>query len=136
MRTTRDQRRQLQRDNQAWPITLREIPREAWPDAMQAAANLQRVWRSHDFLVQQFEAPEPATCRLSVCRTQQLGATWVGDISWDELQDLKTQAGFGFSFAVEVYPSALDVVNVANMRHLWILAEAPAFAWRRNSAEI
>jgi hypothetical protein len=30
---------------------------------------------------------------------------------------------------VEVYPPDEAVVNVANIRHLWLLAEAPAYAW-------
>jgi hypothetical protein len=33
-------------------------------------------------------------------------------------------------WAVEIYPADGDVVAVANMRHLWLLPEAPAFAWR------
>ena len=32
--------------------------------------------------------------------------------------------------ALTVEAVAADVVAVANMRHLWILAEPPAFTWR------
>lgn len=39
--------------------------------------------------------------------------------------------GLADSWAVEVFPADADVVNVANMRHLWILPDAPAFAWRK-----
>lgn len=50
-------------------------------------------------------------------------------ITWDELQALKRQCGFGDRFAVEVYPADLDVVNVGNLRHLWVLQGALPFAW-------
>lgn len=33
--------------------------------------------------------------------------------------------------AGEVFPAESDVVNVANMRHLWLLREPPPFGWRR-----
>lgn len=42
-------------------------------------------------------------------------------ITWDDLQWIKRAAGYGDREAVEVYPLDDDVVNVANMRHLWIL---------------
>jgi hypothetical protein len=29
-----------------------------------------------------------------------------------------------------VYPPVDEIVNVANMRHLWLLDEAPPYAWR------
>lgn len=42
-------------------------------------------------------------------------------ISWDDLAWLKDAAGYADREAVELYPRTGDVVNVANMRHLWIL---------------
>lgn len=55
---------------------------------------------------------------------------FVDRISWDELQDIKSQIGFGAWWGVEVYPSDDEVINDANMRHLFLLPEAPYFAWR------
>ena len=61
--TSREQRRQLARDNAKWPNALVEIPRSQWPnpDAPQL-----RVLRSRDFLVQEFPADGMALVRLSV----------------------------------------------------------------------
>lgn len=69
--------------------------------------------------------------RMSVNRTALTkDGNWDADIGWEELQRLKAEAGYGNMDAVEIYPSDKDVVNVANMRHLWILSEPLAFAWR------
>lgn len=65
---------------------------------------------------------EHAICRLTVNRTEMgRDGRWRDGITWDELQDLKRQAGYGEAMAVEVYPPDSEVVNVANMRHLWIV---------------
>lgn len=45
----------------------------------------------------------------------------------------QSAAGYGDRDAVEAYPKNSDVVNVANIRHLWILpnhADLPVF-WRK-----
>ena len=55
---------------------------------------------------------------------------WKDDITWDELQEIKRQAGYGNQMAVEIYPDDLDIVNVANMRHLWILDEPLPIGWK------
>lgn len=126
--TSREQRRQLARDNAKLPTTLAKIPRHEWPNP--SAPQLE-VWRSRDFLVQVFAGSGPCKCRLSINRTT-LGKAgrWVEGISWDELQRLKRECGFANFDAVEVYPRDRDVVNVANMRHLWVLHEPLPFAWR------
>jgi hypothetical protein len=129
---SREQRRQLERDNAKQPAALADVPRADWPESvMRASLPPRRVLRSREFLVQLFEAPGPATVRLSVCRTTLKGDRWDDNITWDELQRVKAEAGYPWSWAVEIYPPAVEVVNVANMRHLWLLPEAPAFAWRR-----
>lgn len=33
----------------------------------------------------------------------------------------------------QIYPDDDNIVNVANMRHLWLLPEPPAFMWRERS---
>jgi hypothetical protein len=40
-------------------------------------------------------------------------------ISWDDLQAIKEEY-FPGSMAIEVYPPGDDVVDEANIRHLWI----------------
>lgn len=129
IQTTRAQRRQLERDNAKLPATLQEIPRGEWPNPRSSQL---RVWRSRGFLVQEFNAPAPALVRLSVNRTSLAGERWDENITWDELQRIKAECGYADAEAVEVYPRDADVVNVANMRHLWVLLDPVPFAWRKS----
>lgn len=125
---TREQRRWMERENAKWPLQLREVPREDWPQQMPPL--LLSVYRSSAFLVQVFGAPAPAEFRLSVSRTDPpRNGRWVEGITWDDLQRLKGECGFGDRDAVEVYPCDRDVVNVANIRHLWIMREPLTFKW-------
>lgn len=110
-----------------------------WPEAESkaAASDLKiapfEVWRSRDFLVQLYQ--EPAAVRVTVNRTHAPnGIDWAEGISWDELQRLKAEIGRGDAWAVEIYPADEHVVNVANMRHLWLLTEPLAFGWRTEKA--
>lgn len=93
---------------------------------------LQQVWRSKDYLVQCFyENSSTILCRLTVNRIGIDGnGGWTQDIPWEDLQRLKAEAGYADYDAVEVYPADKDVVNVANMRHLWVMFEPLDFAWR------
>lgn len=126
--TSREQRRQLARENAKWPSALVEIPRSQWPnpDGPQL-----RVLRSREFLVQEFPADGMALARLSVNITAMDSDRWRDGIPWEDLQRLKAEAGYPMHDAVEVYPRAVDVVNVANMRHIWIMRELLPFAWRK-----
>lgn len=128
MRCTREQRRQLARDNLQFPIALQRLPDAEWK--RNTIAKQIEVWRSREFLVQVF-AEGDGVIRLTVCKTAVAGDDWQAEIAWEELQRLKRECGRGEQFAVEVYPADVDVVNVANMRHLWILPIALPFAWRR-----
>ena len=123
----RDVRRLMAKENAKWPAALREVPRIEWPnrDGPQL-----RVLRSRDYLVQEFTAPAPAIVRLSINRTSIAGDRWTDGIAWEDLQRLKCEAGYPDHDAVEVYPAQDDVVNVANMRHLWVLSDKLPFAWR------
>jgi len=127
--TTRQQRRILGRQNAQMPAALVEIPRAEWPNPNGPQL---RVLRSRDFLVQEFPAEGPAIVRLSVNVTALDGQRWKDGISWDDLQRLKAEAGYPMHDAVEVYPRATDVVNVANMRHLWVMRDLVPFAWRKS----
>ena len=129
--TTRAQRRELERTNSKMPRELRLIPRHEWPNP---DGPQRRVWRSRDYLVQEFDAPAPACVRLSVNRTTLTGDRWNDNLTWDELQEIKAQCGYPMADAVEVYPPAGDVVNVANLRHLWVMRELQTFAWRKGAA--
>lgn len=128
--TTRAERRQLERENAKRPLRLEAVPRDQWHfDWTARHAEPTAVWRSRDFLVTRWEAREPALCRLSILRTRLQGERWADGITWDDLQRLKNEAGYSDAWAVELFPADTDVVNVANIRHLWILERPPAFAW-------
>ena len=124
---SREQRRQLERDNAKLPLALQEVPRDEWPDGNHPQL---RVLRSRRFLVQEFPEDDPVLVRLSVNRTTVSGDRWADEISWDELQKIKSECGYRNFDAVEIYPADADVVNVANMRHLWVMRNGLEFAWR------
>ena len=132
----RSQRREAERyiaeENAKWPTTLKEWPRDQWPVSLPAVV---KVLRSRDFLVQVYPAPAPAIARLSILRAGiDNGGGWLQDIGWEAIQRLKAEAGYGEYDAVEVFPPDRDVVNVANIRHLWILEPGSlSFAWRGKS---
>jgi hypothetical protein len=131
---TREQRRAAARESAKLPEKLVEIPKAEWANATNDDPTRFRVWRSRHFLVQAFmeNYPDPLV-RLSINRTT-LGANgrWLEDISWDDLQRVKREAGYADLDAVELFPADKDVVNVANMRHLWVFLEPGRlpFAWR------
>lgn len=85
------------------------------------------VWRSNRFAVQIYnESP----VRLSIVRTAiKKDGNWKEGISWEELQEIKNQCGYTNQTAIELFPPEKHLVNVANIRHLWIIPD-PEFMWR------
>lgn len=127
MTSSRNQRRALEKTNGTFPSYLVRIHPAEWPSH---PPRMIEVWRSRHFLVQVF-AEVGNVHRLSICRTSHNGDSWGDKITWDELMQCKRQCGRGDRDALEVYPADKDIVNVANMRHLWLPAEPVAFAWRK-----
>lgn len=106
------------------------VPQSSWP-ASQFDPKRFAVFLSTDYLVQAFNEDD-GVIRLSINKAKMgINRRWVDGVSWDELQEIKNQCGYADFDAVEVYPRENDVVNVANMRHLWILPEKLSFAWRK-----
>ncbi|AHG22162.1 hypothetical protein Z042_22940 [Chania multitudinisentens RB-25] len=105
------------------------VPAEKWP-INQHDSTREAVYINHEFLVQVF-AEANGIKRLTINLTA-LGAgmRWKDGISWDALQVIKDALGFSDQDAVELYPAQADIVNVANMRHLWVLPEKVNFGWR------
>lgn len=126
MTPTRNQRRITAKESAQQPPTLRQIPMAEWPIHLQ---NLIEVWRSRSFLVQLYAEPNDYL-RMSVCRTVHNGDTWVDHVTWDELMALKRECGRGDLDALEVYPADPDIVNVANMRHLFFPPTPLSFKWK------
>lgn len=137
MNAPRAERRLLQRtmakQARAWPHHLVEVPRDEWPPRRDGRAYPIALFRSRRFLVQVFEeAPLDGrdVRRLSVNRVT-IGADghWEQDIPWLELQRCKRETGYGDWYGVEIFPRDRDLVNVANMRHLWLLSAPLPLGW-------
>ena len=89
-----------------------------------------RVYRSSGYLVQVHPA-KGAVARISVNKSDiKEDGNWKEGITWDRLMSIKHALGFGEHEAVEVYPKNVDVVNVANIRHLFVLEEGMPFTWK------
>lgn len=126
---TRNDRRLLKKQSAKWPEAMTEIPPEEWPDGVRDV-KLFKAWRSNRYLAQAFREKD-GIIRLSVNKTVLLpNNDWDDGLSWDELQLIKRQCGYGHLMAVEIYPKDIDIVNVANMRHLWIVPEGLSFGWK------
>lgn len=123
---------------------FRSVPRSEWPQDIPKhlqSPNLFAVWVNTKYLVQAFREPGEIV-RLSITHIEgrqfqgfdQDGPRfkWQAGIPWEDLQDIKNHVGYANCDAVEVYPAQADVVNIANMRHLWVLPEKLAFAWRKD----
>lgn len=135
---SRDDRRAvakaMERESKRFGPTL-----ERWappPNRAERTAHLSEqpseAWRNNRLLVLVFPADAPGVkARLTIQRTAlRSDGHWVDGITWDEVQTVKEAVGFANDDAVEVYPPARDVVNIANIRHLWVLAERLPFVWR------
>lgn len=127
-------RKSLAAENRKWPPIMQLVPREDWPEPHSGEEQLRvEVWRSRDFLAHVFDEGELK--RLSICRAA-IGydGRWLDGITWEELQMVKNECGFLNNDAVEVFPAQKDVVDVANMRHLWVFPGLLDFPWRANQS--
>ncbi len=125
----RGARRALAQESMGFSAALVEQPVDHMP-AVYRKAKATRAWRSRPFLVVLW-SDERGYHRLSCQRTTlRADGQWEDGITWDDLMRLKREAGFGDRWAIEIYPDDANVVNVANMRHLWLWHEAPPCAWK------
>jgi len=125
---------QLHQENREYPRHLVEVPKLKWPNLPPGMRIPDRVMRSSTFLCMFYSEPNGVT-RLSIHRTMiDRKGQWLDGITWDELQRLKAEAGHAQSTAIEFYPPADHFINIANIRHLWVLPDGqttlPAM-WRR-----
>lgn len=129
----------LQTENRDWADRMREVPMAQWSPAMQAAALSldassvpMRTWRSTRFIAVLYDEGPKKPHRLTVNRAA-IDSTgqFVDGLTWDELMQVKRECGFDKRDALELYPSDASVVNVSNMRHLWILEMTSRLNWNR-----
>lgn len=116
-----------------------EIPESSWPRIVGSDPTPLALFMNRLYLVQWYEdavqlfGENILVIRLSVNRTKVGGdGRWKAEIPWDDLQEIKTAVGLGDRYAIEIYPRDRDVVNVANMRHLWVLPEPLPIGWRNS----
>lgn len=120
----------LRDQNKLYGVLFNPIPRESWPKGLQELDVVpDAVCRNHSFLVQIFPEINGAR-RVSVCRTMiDNSGKWEDGMTWDDLMVIKRAIGFGDKWAMEIYPPDSATVNVANMRHLWLVPVKPFYAW-------
>jgi hypothetical protein len=121
-------RQQMIRDNARRPLVLERVPPEQWPTQM---GGMIEVWCSRKYLVQVYKEAD-GMLRASINRTTlRADGNWMDNLTWDEMQEIKRQIGRAESYAVEVLPKDSDIVNVAHMRHMWILPAPLPIGWFR-----
>lgn len=113
------------------PPFLTPVPREEWSTAEECRDDGRiEAWVSSRFMAQVFDEGD-GRLRVSVNRvTLNERGDWADNLTWDELMEVKRQIGRGDAYAVEVLPPDGQVVNVANMRHFWLLPEWVC-GWKR-----
>jgi len=129
LKLNRSERRAHAKRMAELPGKLTEVPRDEWPERLHDPKRM-RVFRSRELLVQEFfEGDEIVRLSVNVVRVGSNGR-WEDGITWEDLQTVKDELGYAGRDAVEVFPAQDDLVNVANMRHLWVLPYRLPFIWR------
>lgn len=118
-------RRLMQAENRQRPVSLKPVDIDSIDyDGNKPIA----CWVSRKYLVSLYQ--ENSYERITISRTEiNNDGKWIDGITWDEIQAIKKEIGFGDYWALEVYPKDDCVINVANMRHLFIFKNKPSFAW-------
>lgn len=124
-------------ESMRFPISLQQIAEKDWPPLTKKVQTLQdtkisEVWRNRRFMVLVYpekDGIERLTCFKTIMKDD--GSRFEDGITWDDLQSLKYQCGRGDRWALEIYPAETKIVNVSNMRHLWVLPEGqkPTMGW-------
>lgn len=121
----RKQRRSLNAWNAKHSTELLPVPRDEWPTKPE---HLQEVWRNNSYLVQVYS--DGGNTRITVNRVAVgAGLEWKENIPFEDLMKIKADVGYKYRQAIEIYPPESKVVNVANMRHLWVLPHDLDIGW-------
>lgn len=106
---------------------MEKVPEDEWPTDVKGKRPLE-VWNSRLFCAMLWE--DNGFQRLSMCRTAlKPDGSWEDGLTWDEVNRVKSECGYHDRWAVEVYPPQDSIVNVANMRHIWLLDKPPSYGW-------
>lgn len=130
MKNWKNVNREMQRENKLYPVHMVQVPREKWPKTQHGAkCEPLNLWRSRDFVAQVVREPNGAI-RIAVNRTRMNEDYDFADgISWDDLWRIKNEIGFSDRDCIEIYPAQEDIINVANIRHLFVLPEKHEWNW-------
>jgi hypothetical protein len=84
------------------------------------------AWGSEDYTVQCFYVGD-GIIRLAINRSQMiLSPRYFADgITWEQLIGITRAIGYGDRWGVELYPPKRHVLNVMNVRHLWLFLNDP-----------
>lgn len=114
-------------DNEWHPFERVDTPEwltvhgERWRRHADTAGDIIQAWRNNIYSVQVFARARvgaPAAMHLAIRRHDEAEVR-----GWSDLQRIKNEIAGEGRAAVEVYPPASDVIDQANMRHLFVLAE-------------
>lgn len=114
-------------NNKRYTETFVELPREEFENY---SFPPERTWRNKNYLASLYKDYANGNLRLSVQRaTIKDDGSYEDGISWDKIQEIKRLVGFGDWWGLEVFPADDQLVNVSNIRHVWLFKERPPFAW-------
>lgn len=124
----REQRRALEKVKRqliaSYPDTLEVVPENDLNIPYSShPQGIDKIYRSKKYTVSVWNVP--AGKKLSISRNEWDSHTgrYKDQITWDEIMEIKRQVGFGEQNAVEFYPPDSEVINIANVRHIWLLPD-------------
>ena len=128
------------------PDTLKEVPRSQWPYENKDCLH---VYKNANTVIQVLDNKAPATANtpwegtllVSIKHTRAKNPKQYAkgshdiEITWDDLYAVKKHL-WPNQIALEIHPPTADLVNVANMRWLWILPTGAMIPFNLNEKEI
>lgn len=118
---------EYEKQRESFPSTMEPL---IIPADMLEEGRVLGAWRSREFMATAWVEKNPAlACRLSINRTRidPITGKFLDMILWDDMFNVKNQCGFADMDAIEVYPAESKLVNVANMRHLFVMRQKLQF---------
>ena len=114
-------------DAKVYGERMEPIPRDEWPMDEVGKSLVIGAWQSRDYLAVLYMQTNSGFLRLTVNSVRRKGGDWRDGITWDELQRVKNECLGEETWCVENYPAQSELVNVSNMRHLFVMDGPPNF---------
>ena len=110
-------------------MNFKEVPKSEW--AILGGKNPPlKVYKNEKFLIQVRQDGD--YIRLSINRIETVPGfpiLWKDGITWDDLQGIKDAVGYADKWCMECYPPKDEIVNAANIRHLYVMNEVPKYGF-------